>query len=235
MTTIRPDQDVREDLALESILRRRFSCRAFGPDPVHPETVERLLSLAQRSASWCNAQPWQVTLLTGAATQEFARALGDHVRRGERAADLGLPLAYEGEYATRRRDAGRALYDAVGVPPGDREARATQSARNFSFFGAPNVAIITTPSALGTYGAVDCGAYVAVFTLVAQSLGLGAIALGSVAMYSDFVREYLHIADDRLVVCAVAFGEADLTHPANQFRTTRATVATVVEQHEESS
>ena len=99
---------------------------------------------------------------------------------------------------------------------------------NFRFFGAPHTAIITTDRALGTYGAVDCGGYVSTLLLTAQALGLGSIAQAAIAMYSDFVREWLDLPEDRLVVCAVTFGYADPEHPANAFRTTRADLSSVV-------
>ncbi|MNQ73541.1 Nitroreductase family protein [compost metagenome] len=42
------------DAPLEAWLHARHSCRAFLPEPVPRDTIERILSLAQRTASWCN-------------------------------------------------------------------------------------------------------------------------------------------------------------------------------------
>ena len=42
-----------DSAALERLLQRRFSCRGFLPGPVAPELIERVLALAQRTASWC--------------------------------------------------------------------------------------------------------------------------------------------------------------------------------------
>ncbi|MDH0094267.1 nitroreductase family protein, partial [Achromobacter mucicolens] len=44
------------DAALEDWLLARHSCRAFLPQPVPRATIERILTLAQRTASWCNCQ-----------------------------------------------------------------------------------------------------------------------------------------------------------------------------------
>ena len=46
----------------------------------------------------------------------------------------------------------------------------------------------------------------------------------AVAQQSPFVREFLELPDDRLVVCAISFGYADLANPVNSFRTSRAQV-----------
>lgn len=106
-----------------------------------------------------------------------------------------------------------ALYEAVGIARDDHDARLGQMLKNFRFFGAPHVAVITSPRALGAYGVMDCGAYVANLLNLAQALGLGAIAQGAIGMYADAVRRHLPIDDDRDVVCAVSVGHADPDHP----------------------
>src|SRR5271157_1700334 len=82
---------------------------------------------------------------------------------------MAFPREYRGAYLERRRACGFRLYEAVGVARGDREAYAKQGFENYKLFGAPHVAIITSDEALGTYGVVDCGAYVSNFLLAAQS------------------------------------------------------------------
>ncbi len=46
----------------EALLRQRYSCRAFKPDPVPRETIDRFAAVAQRTPSWCNSQPWRLTV-----------------------------------------------------------------------------------------------------------------------------------------------------------------------------
>ena len=59
----------------------------------------------------------------------------------------------------------------MGVARGDREGYRRQELRNFQLFDAPHVAVISTDAALGEYGAIDCGGYVATFLLAAQANG----------------------------------------------------------------
>ena len=99
---------------------------------------------------------------------------------------------------------------------------------NFRFFGAPHVMIITTEADLGIYGAIDCGAYVAHVMLAAQSLGIATIAQAALAGVADFVRGHFAIPPERKLVCGISFGYADPTHPANGFRTNRASLDQVV-------
>ncbi len=213
---------------LERLLASRYSCRGFLGEPLADSIIERILLMAQRSPSWCNAQPWQVIITKGAATERFRAALCDHVAKHAVAPDIAFPREYRGAYLARRRGCGFQLYDAVGVKRGDRAASALQMLENYKFFGAPHVAIITTDEALGTYGAIDCGAYVSNFLLAARSLGVASNPQAALASHSNFVRDYFAIGSDRLVVCGISFGYEDAAHKANSFRTDRAPLDEVV-------
>ena len=213
---------------LQSLLDERHSCRAFLPQQVLRETIERILSMAQKTASWCNAQPWKVHVLSGDATERARQALLRHVDAEAAQPDFAFPDAYLGVYSERRRECALRLYTAVGVTWGDRVASARQTRENFRFFGAPHLAIVTTDASLGTYGAVDCGAYVSSFMLAARSLGVGSIAQAALAAYSPFWHRHLGLDADRKVVCGISFGREDELHPANAFRTSRAASGEVV-------
>lgn len=213
---------------LERLLEKRFSCRAYRSEQIAPETLDRLFAAAQRSASWCNTQPWLVTVTTGLATAAFAAALSAHVATADPSPHFPPPAEYRGIYKQRRQEAGYGLYDSVGINRHDRSARHIQLMQNYRFFGAPHVALISTDRAQGVYGAVDCGGYVSTLLLVAASLGIASVAQASVAMYGDFVSDYLELPEDRLVLCAVGLGYPDLSAEINQFRTSRAATADVV-------
>ena len=216
--------------ALERILERRRSCRGYLPDPVPPPVIERLLTLAQRTPSWNNVQPWRVVIAGGEACERFRQALLDHVASGpQTGGDFDFPREYRDVYLDRRRACGWGLYESVGIVRGDRAASGRQAMENFRLFGAPHVAIVTSDEALGTYGAIDCGAYVNNFMLAAASLGLDTIAQAALAAHSAFIRNWFGIGNDRAIVCGIAFGYVDPANPANAFRTDRASLDEVVE------
>ncbi len=207
---------------LNQLLYARHSCRAFRPDPVPRETIEAILTSASRVPSWCNAQPWHVIITSGDETDRFRVALQAEVAAAPAQPDMPFPTGYSGAYQDRRRACGWALYEAVGVEKGDREASARQMHKNFELFGAPHCAILSSPAELGPYGAMDCGGFVTAFTLAAQALGVASIPQAAIAAYGPFLHRYFAIPDDRLVLCAISFGLADPDHPANAFRTERA-------------
>lgn len=212
---------------LYRLLSGRYSCRAYLPEPVPRATISEILRLAQRTASWCNSQPWQVTITCGAGTERFRAAYYEHALDQE-TPDFDFPKEYAGVYLKRRRECGFQLYDSVGIAHGDREASARQSLENYRFFGAPHVAIITSEALLGVYGALDCGAYAANFLLAAHSLGVASIVQASLASHPQLIREHFALPQNRLVVCGISFGFADQQHPANRFRTNRARVEEAV-------
>lgn len=215
---------------LHKIVRARYSCRAFLPDAIADETITEIVDTARHTASWCNAQPWQVTITRGAATEAFRQALYAHAAGGAASApDLDWPDAYPGLYGDRRRACGFQLYDAVGIAKGDRAASGQQMLENFRLFGAPHVAVVSSPRALGPYGALDCGGFVSTFMYAAQARGVATIPQAAVASYSPFVRDWFGLPEDRLILCAISFGRADPDHPVNQFRTDRATPDTLID------
>ena len=214
---------------LEQLLASRYSCRAFKPEPVPRKVIERLVTAAQRTASWCNSQPWQLVITSGAETKKFRDVMYAAATSGEpEAPDFPWPREYKGVYLERRRESGFQLYNTLGIPRGDKAAYAKQALENYNFFGAPHVAIITTAEELGIYGAVDCGLYVDTFMLAAQALGLGTIAQAALARRSDVVRKYFKLGDDRRVVCGISFGYPDHDHIVNSYRTSRATLGDAV-------
>ena len=218
---------------LNDILKARHSCRGFRPDPVPDAVITQIVKTARHVPSWCNAQPWQVSVTKGAGTETFRQLMLETASAGGvPQPDLPWPKGYSGAYAERRRTCGFQLYDAVGIDKSDRKGRQDQMLRNYALFGAPHVAIVHSPAELGPYGAMDSGGFVTAFTLAATALGVATVPQAAIAAYAPQVREYFELGEDRLVLCAISFGYADVDHPANQFRTERAEPSDIIEWKE---
>jgi nitroreductase len=212
----------------EELVRNRYSCRKFQPNPVPRQTIEKILDLAQQTPSWCNVQPWQVVLVSGQAVAGFRDSLLAHAAGGHPPKpDFPFPLRYEGIYRERRKICGVQLYQALGIGRENRGGAERQRLENFRFFDAPHVALITTEEELGVYGAVDCGLYVANFMLAAKNFGVDSIAQAALASYPDLIRSRFVLPANRKLVCGISFGYADAEHPIHQYRTERAPIAEV--------
>ncbi|MCW5184230.1 nitroreductase family protein, partial [Burkholderia cenocepacia] len=163
------DRSAADVETLERMAAERFTCRAYLPDAVPTDVIERIVEIAKRAASWCNVQPWHAIVTSRDTTERFRAALVAHAAQHPGIdADMPFPDEYRGVYGERRREVGYALYAALGIARDDRPARERQVAENFRLFGAPHVALLTIPAELGPYAALDCGAFVASFLLAAR-------------------------------------------------------------------
>ncbi|MDR5752387.1 MULTISPECIES: nitroreductase [unclassified Caballeronia] len=215
--------------SLRRLSESRFTCRAYQATPVSNDVIASIVEIAGKSASWCNVQPWHLLIASARTTEAFRKELVEHATIAPGVdSDLPFPEEYRGQYAERRRDAGYALFQALGIERTDRERRAEQSFKNFRMFGAPHVAIVTVPAELGPYAAVDCGAFIGSFLLAAHAHGVATTPQAALARHAKFIRSYFKIPNDRKMVCGIAFGYAKLDDPVNKFRTTRAPVNEVM-------
>jgi nitroreductase len=99
---------------LEYLASRRRSCRAFKQTPVARRSILRILGVAQKAASWCNSQPWQMIITSGDETARFREAMYKAASSGiPQRGDFPFPREYRGVYAERRRESGFQLYNAL--------------------------------------------------------------------------------------------------------------------------
>lgn len=220
---------MQDDFAtLSRILGSRYSCRGYLERDVDEAVTREIIAAASRVPTWCNAQPWQVIVTRGKETEAFGKVLTEAAETTEMEPDFTWPTQYSGAFQDRRRVCGYQLYEALGIARDDYAARKEQMMKNFSFFGAPHVAIITTEAELGPYGAMDTGGFIALFSLAARALGVATVAQASVTGYAPAIRKHFAIPENRLIQTAISFGYEDPDHPANQFRTSRAASEDVV-------
>ena len=219
---------------LERLCRERHSCRAFVPGLVPRATIDGMIELAQRTASDCNTQAWNVIVLGGQLLESVRKEMYNRASSSAPPVHDIAPIAqYTGRFQERRRECGWGLYGAVGIERGDRAASGRQLLENFRFFGAPHVALVLTDASLGVRALLDCGGWLTSFLLAAEAYGVGAVPQASIAYRADVLREIVGIPVTQHIVFGVAFGWADEAHPANGFRTKRAPLTEVVEYRNE--
>jgi len=217
--------------SLFELLKSRHSCRAFRSEQVPQRDIEAIVRAAGRVPSWCNSQPWQVTITSGDTTDLFRKALQTAAETSAPEPDLEWPLRYTGVYQSRRRTCGFQLYDAAEIPKTDRAATTAQMMENYRLFGAPHVAIVSSEADRGPYGVMDTGGFIATFTLAAQALGVASVPQAAVAAYAPMLHQYFDIPDNRQILCAISFGYEDSDHPINRFRTERADLTDIISWH----
>jgi nitroreductase len=215
-------------MQFDDVLMGRRSIRGYQDKPVPKALLEEVLALAMRSPSSMNTQPWNFTVLTGAAL--------DKIREGNTERNLaGVPHsrefrigeAFVGQHRDRQVGVAKQLFAAMGIAREDKEARLDWVLRGFRQFDAPVCVIITYDRILASSDdtAFDCGAVTTALVNAAWSRGLGAVINSQGIMQSPVVREHAGIADDQVIMKAVALGWPDESFPANAVVSERKSVA----------
>ena len=212
----------------DDVVMGRRSIRGYQQKPVPKKLIEEILELAMRAPSSMNTQPWNFTVLTGAQL--------DKIRAGNTERNLaGVPhsrefrigKAFEGQHRERQVGVAKQLFAAMGIAREDAEARQDWVLRGFRQFDAPVCVIITYDRELADSDdtAFDCGAVTTALVNAAWSRGLGAVINSQGIMQSPVVREHAGIAEDQVIMKAVAIGWPDDTFPANAVVSERKSVA----------
>ena len=193
-------------------IQDRKSIRAFRPDPVPKEIIEKILEISQRAPSGTNTQPWHVYVCAGAVKQAITDDVLALARGGggEKYEDFDYyPASWKDVHRERRRGIGWSLYSLVGIAKGDREGSARQAARNFLFFDAPVGIFVTTDSYLGRGSWSDAGMYLQTIMLAAKGFGLDTCPQAAWIPYQKPVFKHLGIPADQSLVSGLALGYAD--------------------------
>lgn len=197
------------DRGIDEVMIGRTACREFCDAPVPRRTIEQILNVARFAPSGANIQPWHVYVLAGAVKERVSAALleahqtsrDEHVSEYKYyASDLPEP------YLRRRQKFGQLFYGALGIAQADSEARAQQTAKNYTFFGAPVGLIVTIDRRLEVGSWLDLGMFVQNVMLAAAGRGLQSCPQETFAKYHRILRPLLSIPAEQLVVCGVSIG-----------------------------
>jgi nitroreductase len=202
----------------DDVILGRRSIRGYKPDPVPRALIEDILTLAMRAPSSMNTQPWNFYIITGEPLDRIRQGNTERNLAGvphSREFRIGAPFA--GQHRERQIGVAKQLFAAMGIARDDADKRHDWVMRGFRQFDAPVCVIITYDRALhGSDDApFDCGAVTTALVNAAWSRGLGAVINSQGIMQSPVVREYAGVADDQVIMKAVALGWPDETFPAN--------------------
>ncbi len=226
MRIVLPENDAHNQTdEFDSIVTSRGSIRAFLPDPVETDMLEKIFSVANHAPSNCNTQPWQAHVVSGARRDVMRDALMKTIGEGEHQLDFPYEGKYSGVYRERQLDVGLMLYKALGVRRDDKEGKRQAFLRNLEFFGAPHVAFIFMPDWADIREAADVGMYAQNLMLILRAHGIASCPQTILGYNADVVREQLEIDPSQKLLFGISFGYADMSRPENKIRPSRATVS----------
>lgn len=213
-------------MKVSEAVERRISVRAFRPDPVPREALERALSRAARAPSGGNLQPWLVTVLQDETLDRFretvARRLEETEGQGEPMEYAVYPPSLHDPYRTRRFAVGEAMYARLGVERADKAGRLKWFANNYRFFGAPAAMFVHVDRRMGPPQWSDLGMFLQTLMLLLQEEGYDSCAQEAWARFHETVDAFVGADPETMLFCGLAVGKADWDHPVNGLRAERA-------------
>jgi nitroreductase len=126
----------------------RVSTRAFKPDRVPRQTIERLLGAAVRAPNHKLTEPWRFAVLTGDSAARFAELKRAH--RATRFADPSAPEAAKAIDKTFREARGTPAFVVVLCAESDDPVRREEDYAA-AMMATENLLIAATAEGLGTY------------------------------------------------------------------------------------
>lgn len=215
----------------ETLAATRRSIRGYKPDPVPKQLIDEIVTIASRSPSSMNTQPWHLHVVAGEPLERIRAANTEKMMAGA-APDREIVShgTYMGQHRDRQKRVAGQLFDATGIQWDDKEKRREWAMRGFRQFDAPVsiIACIDRNLLHSTEAYLDLGQLVYGITLAAWDRNLGTVINGQGISQSGVVREHAHIPDDQVIVITIAMGFPDENFPANQVVSDRRPVQDIV-------
>lgn len=82
------------------VVNKRHSVRQFTDQAVETDLIKEIVTVAQRTPSWVNSQPWQVYCAQGTVLQQIKEAYREADQTGQ-ASQPDLPVMSREEWAPR--------------------------------------------------------------------------------------------------------------------------------------
>jgi len=194
---------------VSNVVRSRRSVRAFRPELLRREIVEEILEDAATAPSGANIQPWRVYVVTGAAKDELGSALVSAFRAETAPAPAHFPDPLPDVFRTRLMDFGARYYASLGIDRSDMPARARQTERNFSFFGAPVGLIFSIDRTLKPHSWIDLGLFAQNVMIAAKARGVDTCPQVAFAPFHDVISSHLQMPSHEVTAFGMSMGYGD--------------------------
>jgi nitroreductase len=209
-------------MSICQIIQNRKSCRAYLEKEVPQEIIQSILETAKWAPSGVNHQPTQVAILGKETKTKLSNILIEKHSLGIKPNPdyCYCPKEWSDVYKKRRKECGFALYNSLSISIDDLQGRKKHWENNYRFFQAPVGLIIFIEKNMPIGSWLDAGMFIQNILLAAQEFGLATCPQAAFAEYPDVIREVLNL-DNIDIICGIALGYEDATHPLNSYRTER--------------
>jgi nitroreductase len=206
-------------MELIETIEGRKSIRAFKPDPVPREMIEKILLLATKAPSAINLQPWEFAVVDGKEKQRLCRRLLKAYGEKKVSCSPRTTKPLPPEIDRRRKELFKEMkpyVDQLGVSFEDYINEGS-----FNFYGAPTAIIISMDGAFPKSRSLCIGAALGYLVLAAHAHGLGTCPIGIITAFEEEIKDQLNIPETKEVILGVALGYPDWENPVNRFKPSR--------------
>jgi len=201
----------------------RRSVRSFLDKPVSNELIKELLVKSSRSPSGGNLQPWKIFIINEKTMQAFLLFQSEWDKPETPLYDIYPPKLKE-PYRTSRYELGEQMYELLGIPREDKNARIAQVMKNYEFFGAPCAFFCFIDPEMGPPQWSDLGMFLQTFMLLAKESGLDTCAQEAWSLKNDSVSEFVNSDEGDILFCGMSIGYKDNNASINSLRSERRSI-----------
>jgi len=201
---------------VSTVMRSRHAVRAFKPKAVDRQVVEDILTDAATAPSGANIQPWRVYVVAGKVKEELGDVLLAASRAGTVPAPAHFPDPLPDVFRARLQDFGARYYASLDIDRTDAAARARQSERNLSFFGAPVGLLFAIDRRLKPHSWIDLGMFAQNVMIAARARGLDTCPQVSFAPFHSVIAGHLQLPPEEVIAFGMSLGHGDPEAPVNQ-------------------
>jgi nitroreductase len=201
-----------EQSIVDKVIASRKSIRAFLPNPVSKEDIQKILEIAARAPSGTNTQPWKVYVLRGEIKQQLSNEIlqaYNNPHNDYKEEYHYYPVQWLSPYLERRRKIGWDLYSLLGLGRENKAGMHVQHGRNYVFFDAPVGLIFTIDRVMEQGSWLDYGMFLQNIMLAAKARGLDTCPQAAFTQYHQIIHKTLNLSDQEMVVCGMSLGYAD--------------------------
>ena len=207
-------------MKVSEAVKLRSSIRSFLPKKVKNSLIKKILTQASRSPSGGNLRPWKIYLINNNSMKDFLKFQNDWSKPENPAYEI-YPTKLKEPYRTSRYELGEQMYDLLGIPRDNKDARVNQVMKNFQFFGAPCAFFCFVDRQMGPPQWSDLGMFLQTFMLLAREVGLDTCAQEAWSIKHDSVSKFVNADPDDILFCGMSIGYRDEKDPINSLRSER--------------
>ena len=194
----------------------RRSIRAYLDKPVPLGVITRVMDKARWAASGCNYQPWEASIVTGAALKDLQAKLTTTPPQATEY-DWAAPGTEEA-YKQRLNAVSAGMFGAMGIAREDGAGRMAAMMKNAVSFDAPAVMFVYFPRLMKEAQWSDTGMWLQTVALLLREEGLDSCYQEYMALYANVIRDFLGLDHERyMFFCGMAIGYRDPDAPLNNF------------------